>query len=66
MRVFAVVTIHKGTNQEFIEGIFINEENAFDYQETIIAGLMQLEHETKFEVKIEPYVIQDWYDENEN
>lgn len=65
MNIFIVMTVHKGNKSEFIEAIFIDEDNAADYRETILLGLVDMNQDQYFDVKIETYLISD-YDEVEN
>lgn len=55
MIVYAVVISHKYTKQEYIDSVYIHEDNAEQQLETISQVIP-----ADYDLHIEPYDIKDW------
>lgn len=59
MIIYAVVISHKYTKQEYVDSMYIHEENAEQQLETISQVIP-----ADYEILIEPYQIMDYNEDN--
>jgi len=64
MMVYAVVTSHKTTKSEYVDALFIHEDNALDYMEFLQLELITTGNDKDYEVHLEPMAIKDWEEDD--